>query len=869
MSWFENKEPVSTTQGTKHKAPIHQAVSTKSSYQTTLRTPLLSKEERDFMDNPSKYINEFSPLYNKALQSSTKDKWISRTDYIKLLINKSLEKTIKTKEAQHFIGYLHEVKEELKEPEKKQEDSVYNNLIEDLDKANTMKKVGDVNQAATLAQISGKITTTQLQKIYSLIHEKDTYIERFNDMLIDTFKSRLDRAKDNKEVGEIIREINNSTLSSGYKTQFETLAKKKMSEFLQAAKREESDTSILTRFNTKIRQSNDIEQLKDISVEITENVANGNFNKAKIVTDDILKLHDTLDEKMVILYKEKIGNVEDFTKKQPVNLITISNEIARIKEINNKIQSGYLNVGNKAKLDIFTNSKINLLHDLKPKQEVKSLDDINKPDMDSFKKGIEVVMLALSNVKKKEDIDAFGIQIKKLTEAIGSTSDPEIIKLMDTLINTYNEKRKEIYSKLPVITSKNLEYTIENLEYEAEHPPKEILPPREYSNEETKNFIWGISEKEAIQKFADKESARNQANIDYVQKEKDKLDETAKAKPWVLLTKVEIQKKYPEKSEEYIRDLWNYKSAKSTYDKNRQSAYFWQSKVDKIKSGEWQKTNDNYLRDQWKKQVKEAISKGKPVPYDVIKAYPEFTKAQDARERYDKGRHTSFANVSIAVDKTHQENKGIKIKLQDGTAMQDKYADEILKSISQYQSVVGDITTIMKKENLTIAHTKGKHPFLSTYAGVYHLTDKTVTMGYPGVAAHELTHFIDETAKKHKDQPKYNFELLARAETSMNGGIENLLSLSKSKSPEDIKKAREFRFHIGAYHKRPEEIFARLVEQYTAYNHRSEQAQNYELSTYKYDDYKNTPSYWSEEIFVQLLPQLKSEIERKIKLAGE
>lgn len=38
----------------------------------------------------------------------------------------------------------------------------------------------------------------------------------------------------------------------------------------------------------------------------------------------------------------------------------------------------------------------------------------------------------------------------------------------------------------------------------------------------------------------------------------------------------------------------------------------------------------------YKKDVKTYISKGYDVPQDIIKKYPEFSKAVDARARYEK-----------------------------------------------------------------------------------------------------------------------------------------------------------------------------------------------------------------------------------------
>ena len=351
------------------------------------------------------------------------------------------------------------------------------------------------------------------------------------------------------------------------------------------------------------------------------------------------------------------------------------------------------------------------------------------------------------------------------------------------------------------------------LKWEAAHPPKELLPPKEYTKEDTKNFVWGVSEAEAINKFEQLEITRQKKNVKYFEDLKERYDPLSKK--WTALSRTE--RKAPEN-----QDLrYKYYSTKKDIDKYQTTYNMWLNSLKRAESGDYVKVNKSSLKRKYVDEVKKAIKTGKPVPFDVIKQYPEFTKAQNSRERYNKGRHTSFDNVSIAVDESKKEMHGVKIKLQNGKDMTEKRADEIISSLSQYQSAVGNITNIMRKENLTVSHTSDKHPFLSTAAGLYHPDNKTVTMGMHGVAAHELTHFIDETAKEHKDAPKYDYDLLAKAKLEWNGGAKQAISLSKRKSKEQLTEARALRVHIGSYWERPEEIFARLGEQYTAYKNKS------------------------------------------------
>lgn len=628
-----------------------------------------------------------------------------------------------------------------------------------------------------------------------------------------------------------------------------------------------SGMELVNEFKAKIEHADDVNYLKALGVEIIDNVANGNFTRAKVVSEDIRNLEELIDDKMSRLYKERIGTTEEFSKKTPMNLIVISNEVNRLRELNKKIQASTLTQRRRDALEILINSKISGIRAFTPKQNVESLDKISDiKNSDTYK----MLLIKISEFITLTQLNTFSAEFNHQMKLMGveSVEDPRI----SDIIKLISEKRKQLAGTKHLFTPEK--YEIENLKYEAEHKPPEMLPPKEY--EDTSKYTWGITEQEAIKKYTEGQRKKLQSNIDFTNKQGAELAETEKVKPWVLLTKAQILKQYSGTgSEEKLRDMWTYKNKKSDYNKNAESAKFWQDKVNKIDSGEWATRNSNYLRETYQKEVKEAIKHGKPVPFEIIKQYPEFTKAQDSRERYDKGRHTSFANVSIAVDTRHQENHGIKIKLQDGTAMQDKYADEIIRCLTQFQAVVGDITPIMKRENITIAHTKGKHPFLSTAGGVYHPTDITVTIGVSNAAAgaHELCHFLDETAKRrYKDQKLYNYDLIAFAKKNMNGGIyavERAIALNKYKSEEELKVARRLRVMLGAYWKRVEEVLARLVEQYVAYKNREIPATDTALLHQPYQEYTTLPGWWDDETFVGMVPQIEAELKRKIELARD
>jgi 2'-5' RNA ligase len=157
------------------------------------------------------------------------------------------------------------------------------------------------------------------------------------------------------------------------------------------------------------------------------------------------------------------------------------------------------------------------------------------------------------------------------------------------------------------------------------------------------------------------------------------------------------------------------------------------------------------FRTEYNDLVKKAVSQGKPVPQAVIDQKPEFKLAQDARERYEKGRHTSFANKSAAINDTMQKEEGFKVKRQDGKPITDAQIKEISDGVSDVVKVLGGpLRDAMRGTDLTIAHTSGKHPFLSDAGGMYHPVDRTITagiedfLGRPVKAlAHELGHWFD------------------------------------------------------------------------------------------------------------------------------
>lgn len=324
------------------------------------------------------------------------------------------------------------------------------------------------------------------------------------------------------------------------------------------------------------------------------------------------------------------------------------------------------------------------------------------------------------------------------------------------------------------------------------------------------------------------------------------------------------------------------------------------SRLDNFDSDHNKKYRTQKLHEQYMDNVKKAISTGKPVPQDVIRQYPEFRKAQDNRRRYEKGLHTSFANKSAAVNAVMQAELGYKVKRQDGRAIPDGQIKEIGGDIRTITDVIGDVKDIMLKEDLTIAHTSGKFPFLEgSAAGLYHSNKRVITTGLQigpwkiKSLAHEFGHFLDYSAGKvnklgyevfyspggsswrgkHVKQIKtavsnedMNDPLMEKARFKMNGSswsIKRATEISPEMHEEQKNAARRLKAKLGTYWNAPQEVWARLFEQYIA----SETKDRDNGAADPIEAYYKMPAYWTKDVFDELKPMVKAEVQRRIQLA--
>lgn len=308
------------------------------------------------------------------------------------------------------------------------------------------------------------------------------------------------------------------------------------------------------------------------------------------------------------------------------------------------------------------------------------------------------------------------------------------------------------------------------------------------------------------------------------------------------------------------------------------------------------------LRDEYIKTVKKAISTGEKVPAAIIAQRPEFKKAVDARARYDKGRHTSFANESAAIDRTNRDARGYKTKRQDGKQITEAQKAEIESIVDDVEQAVGPLADILRSTGLTIAHTSGKYPFMkSSASGLYHPSDRSITIGLTLIgikmraATHELGHWLDYVAGEAKSlttrvpnkSGKYaessalsevakrasytdTDAMLAEERGLINDATRKInetykvmkklrADSGKAETQEQKQEIEEVKFRLTPYWREPREVWARLFEQYVA-NKIGRQGEGNNSPKH----YAATPGWWTQADFDAMAPTIEKIIQQKI-----
>lgn len=319
----------------------------------------------------------------------------------------------------------------------------------------------------------------------------------------------------------------------------------------------------------------------------------------------------------------------------------------------------------------------------------------------------------------------------------------------------------------------------------------------------------------------------------------------------------------------------------SARDEAQGNATHWEKRLAELRATGLTDRDRDHARNQYIATVKEAISKGKPVPQQVIDQRPEYTKALTARRRYEKGRHTSFANESVAVNRTMKAERGFKAKRQDGRPIPQAQIDELVTGVQEVESVIGPLRDLLEFSDLTIAHTNGKAPFLKHAGGLFVPSQRSISVGTDGVKAlaHELAHWLDfEAGRLSGHDGGYSKgreflssgwrspdrDLISAATSRINNTreVKKYFSTKFTKVLEGEKKemvSRE-RVHLGSYWREPWEVLARLAEQYISTELGGKVTQAADT------DYTGKPGWWTAADFEPLRPLIKAALERRLKI---
>lgn len=289
------------------------------------------------------------------------------------------------------------------------------------------------------------------------------------------------------------------------------------------------------------------------------------------------------------------------------------------------------------------------------------------------------------------------------------------------------------------------------------------------------------------------------------------------------------------------------------------------------------------MRRKYAKRMKDAVRSGRPVGEAVARSEP-YLKAVENRRRYEKGLHTSFANRSAAVDDSMRAKRGYKAKRQDGKPMTHEHLADIDAIVTDFEGVVGSMADPFRDTDLTIAHTCGKHPFMSPMGGQWNPTERSISVGVVvgdrpiRAGAHELAHWLDAEAgaslgvttrvwkssgggydctllsgSRRRGEGDPEGDLLYKAKRSMNRTREVHDAFS-TRTERTVERDR-VRASLGPYWNRQCEIFARLVEQWfaTTLGRRSAAADSPGY-------YERQAGRWTKEDFAELMPEVDAAV---------
>ena len=240
---------------------------------------------------------------------------------------------------------------------------------------------------------------------------------------------------------------------------------------------------------------------------------------------------------------------------------------------------------------------------------------------------------------------------------------------------------------------------------------------------------------------------------------------------------------------------------------------------------------------------------------EQIDIFREDTRAYGERisssyyEAYLKGLETSFGEKN-AKD-TLKEDYGVKIKRQNGKEMMPDEVEMLKTVIDHTYNSMGNPRVLRKfaeDRNLKISFSGDKNAFLRKAVGLYVPTRSTVVVG-PGmreVMPHEMTHFVDDVlGEKIGRQAGAGRGRGFYASEMQNTDVGMITAEGRRSFTKDKRTS-------GAYWSRSCEVFARMVEQYSAINDG------------KGDKYYPMSGYWKKDEFDRLSPKILTVLKERL-----
>ena len=259
----------------------------------------------------------------------------------------------------------------------------------------------------------------------------------------------------------------------------------------------------------------------------------------------------------------------------------------------------------------------------------------------------------------------------------------------------------------------------------------------------------------------------------------------------------------------------------------------WIDKFNELIDKEYQRKLDLYPD-----TVKRYISKWYDMPKEIINSNPEFLKAVDTRARYEKWLYTSFSNKDGRIDNSTVGQIWWWVKRQDWLQITPEQKQEIVKWVKDFGDAIWiDIKKLVESKDIVFSHLNGKNAFLSKGVWLYREW-KNISISVWG----------KETASE-----KENWKMVTeQVSTTMQHELWHALDfMTKNRLLSNVDAGRNYNpvQSMRKYYRKPEEVTARLIEQYVS-------IKKWLVSYY------DKPWYWKKDKFDTFIPKIEEAIQK-------